>query len=329
MNKKLIKNLLIIGLLSLSLFFLNFNPASAQTLTAGKLEISYPGSGALFNETNIAPGFEVVKTVSVKNTGSVAHSFSIAVSGSLGSLADVLQIEPRDFGTNIPIWNKTVSNIAKSPDSDLILGSIAPGQTRQVNIAAILPESIGNEYQDKSTFAFDFVIGNESTDPTEPTNQNSNTNSSISTNLTSVFAVSRNSNTNAGGANSNSNNANDNSNSSLNNNENTNAVSVALDNEGKAQGATTDNGKVCFWWWMLWAVMAVFLVIYGAFFKKRKGWFFLIWPTFFGVIIYVVHWILHDYYTPSKWCGWWFVGILLAEIVIYYIVGSKNTETEK
>jgi hypothetical protein len=300
----------------------------AATVTAGVLEISYPGSGALFSETNIYPGFNLVKTVSIKNTGQVAHSFSIAVSGQLGILANVLQLEPRDFDTGVPIWNKTISNIAKAPNSDVILGSIAPGQTRQVNIAAILPESVGNDYQNTSTFSFDFVAGNESTDSLEQngnSNNNSNTNSDstsnsnsnrvILTSIRNVFAFGTNDNTNS---------ANENTNSSLGN-DNTNALAVTLDaNQGKAAGATTDNSKVCFWWWILWAIMALFLVIYGYSARKRRGWFFEMWPALFGAIVYVVHWILHDYYISSKWCHWWFVGILLAEIIVYYIARHRN-----
>ena len=130
----------------------------AATVNAGVLEISYSGDGALFNSTNIYPGYSEVKTVLIKNTSRSSRSFSIAVSGQLGSLANVLQIEPRNFETGVPIWNKTISNIAKAPKSDLILSSIAPGQTRQIEIAAILPDNVGNEYQDASTFAFVFIL---------------------------------------------------------------------------------------------------------------------------------------------------------------------------
>ena len=317
-------------LVALSFSIILIPKTYAATVTAGVLEISYPGDSSLFSETNIYPGFNLVKTVSVKNTGKVAHSFSIAVSGTLGNLANVLQLEPRNFDTGIPIWNKTISNLAKAPNSDVILGSIAPGQTKQVNIAAILPESVGNEYQDTSTFSFDFVAGNESTDQKEPdgnSNNNSNTNSDPTSNSNSnskILASIR--NVFAFGTNSNSNSGNGNSNSSLTN-ENTNAIAVDLDlNQGEAAGATTDNSKICFWWWILWAVMALFLIIYGYFIRKRRGWFFEMWPVLFGSIVYVVHWILHDYYTPSRWCHWWFVGILLAEIIVYYVFRYRNNQ---
>jgi len=318
----------ILVLLSFSIMFIS--KAYAATVSAGVLEISYHGDSSLFSETNIYPGFNLVKTVSVKNTGKVAHSFSIAVLGQLGILANVLQLEPRNFDTGQPIWNKTISNIAKAPNSDVILGSIAPGQTKQVNIAAILPESVGNEYQDASTFSFDFVAGNESTDPSEPdgnSDNNSNTNSNSTPNSNSSSVVLTNiRNVFAFGANSNSNGGNVNTNSSLSN-ENTNAIAVDLDlDQGEAAGATTDNSKICFWWWMLWAAIAVFLAVYGYFIRKRRGWFFEMWPVLFGSIVYVIHWILHDYYTPSKWCHWWFVGILLAEIIVYYIFRYRNNQ---
>ena len=331
MKKMPIKKVSAIALIFLIAITFFVSKAYAATTQAGALEITYPGSGALFNETNIAPGFEVVKTVSVKNTGRVAHSFSIAVYGQLGVLANVLQIEPRNFETGVPIWNKTIRDIAKAPDSNVILGSIAPGETRQVKIAAILPESVGNEYQNTETFSFDFVVGNESTDPSE-SNQNSNTNSdnNISTDLRSIFAFGSNSNINRNSAYGNGN-SNGNSNTSLaNENSNTADTVTNIDNnQGKAAGATTTSEKICFWWWILWAIAAIFLIVYGYLVKNRRGWFFEFWPVFAGAIVGVVHWILHNYYHPSKWCGWWFVLVLLAEIIVYYIVRRQINKNQQ
>jgi len=316
-----IKNFFGLGLAIFCLFFASANFVSAQTLDAGKLRIEYDGTGALFNETNIVPGFEAVKTITITNTGNVAHSFSIAVLGQLGKLAEVLQIEPRNFETGTPIWNKTVQNIAKAPDSDVILGSIASGQVRKVNIAAILPSEVGNDYQATSTFAFDFVIGNESTDLSEATtDQNNNTGSTVrSIDIKNIVTIARNTNTSIAVApviaDANVPVANE------------NAVALtSLNEQGGVAGASTENKNICFWWWILLIILAVILTAYGILSKKHRGWFFLIWPSFFGAFIYVIHWILHSYYTPSKWCDWWFAGILLFEIILYYIIKSRTNK---
>jgi heme/copper-type cytochrome/quinol oxidase subunit 4 len=315
-----IKNFYTGVLILLCLFFANISTVSAQILNVGNLDIEYEGTGALFNATNIYPGYSEIKTISVKNTGRVAHSFSIAVTGELGGLANVLQIEPRNFETGAPIWNKTISNIAKAPSSDVILGSIAPNETRKVSIVAILPESVGNEYQDSTTFAFDFVVGNESTDQKEPS-ESSGSASVITTSIDikNVFTL--------GPAPISSNEVVKTDTPEVATSSQTDIVELAsANNEGKTEGATIDNKPVCFWWWVLLALLAVVLIIYGVIVRNCKNWFFLFWPVFFGATTYVVHWIFHDYYNPSKWCNWWFIVILLAELVIYYIVRSRREE---
>lgn len=314
-----IRNYFNLTLLFLCLFFAGAATVSARTLEAGKLRIEYAGEGALFNETNIAPGFEVVKTVTVTNTGNVPHSFSIAVSGQLGKLAEVLQIEPRNFETGAPIWNKTINNIAKAPDSNVIFGSIAPGQTRQVNIAAILPLSVGNEYQDTSTFLFDFVVGNESTDPSELVSQSLNISSFISANPRIPSALRGNSSTSG----------------SIVSSDDTGVVagannnSSSVNNQGEVGGVSTESKNICPWWWILLIVLAALLTLYGILFRRRKSWFFLFWPVFFGAVIYDIHLILQGYYQPSKWCGWWFIGIVLFEIVLYYILTARRTNSKQ
>lgn len=298
--------------LSFLILVLLFVPkVHAATLTAGDLEISYRGDGSLFNETNIFPGYTEVKSISVKNTGRVNHSFSIAVSGRLGKLADVLRIEPRSFNTDDPIWNKTVSEIAKSPNSNIILGSIEPGRTRQVKIAAILPTDVGNEYQDSTTLSFNFVVGNESTDLNELAHQpirdiiiSSNINNIIVSNTTIApkdvvenIDVVKSVATDGG------------------------VSATVSDQEGKTEGATAESKKVCFWWWISPAVLAIFLIIYKGLIRGRRGWFFQFWPAFAGVFVCVIHWIIHDYYIIATWCEYSFV-LILVEVVFYYLLNN-------
>lgn len=301
-----IKNLSL-GIFSACLLLASANFVSAQTVEAGKLKIEYDGTGALFNETNIAPGYEAVKTVTVTNTGNVAHSFSIAITGELGALAEVLQIEPRNFDTGAPIWNKTVQSIAKAPNSDVILGSIGPGQTRKVNIVAILPTEVGNDYQATSTFAFNFVVGNESTDSSEIV---------TTIDINNLVTTARTSSPLVAEAPAES--------GQIPSEVSPAPVVTSLNNEGGVEGASTESKNICYWWWILLIILALFLIVYGSISKKRRGWFFLLWPSFFGAFISVIHWILHSYYAPSKWCDWWFTGILLLEIILYYIIKSRT-----
>lgn len=136
---------------------------SAETKNAGPLKIEYSGSDPLFSATNIAPGYFENRILTITNNGTVPHSFAIAVSGTLGELAQVLHIQPFVLGS--PVWDKTINQIATAPDSNTIIGSIAPGGTATVDLKAYLPDSVGNDYRGKTTLAFSFVVGNEEPEP--------------------------------------------------------------------------------------------------------------------------------------------------------------------
>lgn len=295
----------------------------AATTNVGFLVLNYAGDPPLFHEINIAPGFNIIKTVSVTNTGQASHSLSIAVSGKLGELAKVLEIEPRDGDTHSPFWRKTIEDIAKDPASDKIFTSIAPGQTKILEMAAYLPEDIGNEYQNMSTGAFDFILTSEDED--SPSNNNSNSNSNANFNTNSV--VGGNTNGSASSiarisagqilslSNTNS--------SSVAEDSNTNAnpavIQIGKDENGQAEGAATSDQKWCFWWWALLVLLFLFLALYEYVVRKLRNIFYEFWPVFAGALTAVVHWILHDYYRPVKWCGWTFYLILIALVLIYYI----------
>ena len=163
-KKNGLKLLFITSVLIGFVFFSNFAfKAFAETKTAGPLTISYPGSGPLFSASNIAPGYSETKPLTITNNGTIPHSFAIAVSGTLGELAQVLHIQPFVLGS--PIWDKTITQIATAPDSNTIIGSIAPGGTATVDLKAYLPDSVGDDYQGKTTLAFSFVVGNEEPEP--------------------------------------------------------------------------------------------------------------------------------------------------------------------
>ncbi len=283
----------------------------AETVNAGVLKIEYAGSGPLFNETNIYPGFEITKTVTVTNQGTLPHSFSIATQNTLGPLADVLVIEPSVLGS--PVWSKTISDIKSSPDSDVIIGSIAPGGVADVDIRAYLPESVGNEHMGTSTFSFDFLMGNESTDTAEPEEGGDVA-------VTTDF---------------NSTNVNSSTGTGLNTEEEGDkpidevALKVNKDDEGEALGAETEDRTVCFWWWVLLAAFALTLILLGYFNKDKKQLVVWFWPVFAGVALYLIHWIFHDYYRPSDMCPY-FIWFELLGLVLYgggvYIKRSQAIE---
>jgi hypothetical protein len=151
---------IVIGLAYFGFFALK---TYAANLSAGDLSISFDGD-QLFNELNIAPGFEKEKTITVTNNGSVPHSFGIAAANVSGELADVIMIQPR-IGVN-PLWTLSLAELANLPNgSQTIFSNIDPGSTMQANIVAFLPESVGNEYQGKSTSTFDFIVGPEVVEP--------------------------------------------------------------------------------------------------------------------------------------------------------------------
>lgn len=286
--------------------------ANAASINAGVLSIDYAGApGPLFSATNIAPGYSETKALTVKNNGKVPHSFSIAVSGTLGSLADVLIIEPKVLGS--VVWSKTISGIVKYPDSNVIVGSIAPGGTANVDITASLPSGTGNAYQGTTTLSFDFIVGNEITDSAEPV-------AGVAGGgvVQRTIRRIRNAVVGTGGE--------------------TAPATVAPSNDttpsGQVAGASTEsstkgeesNGKpVCYWWWILLIVLAAFLGFWGYLSRKREIIFAWVWPIFAAAVLYLVHWILHDYYTPSKWCPY-FIWYELILLVLYYIAVATIPE---
>ena len=290
----------------------------AANITAGVLNISFAGD-QLFSETNLAPGDEVVKDLTVTNTGTVPHSFSIAASGVSGGLADVLQIEPRDGG--VAIWNETLTSLASlSNGSKVIIPSIPAGGSKTIQIAAILPTSIGNAYQGTSTPSFDFVTGYESTDQLEPTSNPSPPPTLGTTGATTVGNFS--SQTGDSGV----------ADEGITDEEQSLDLNgeVAGEENGEALGVETEEMPICFWWWVLLAVFAIFLTISG--YRNRDKKHIIIWscPIISAMALYAIHWILHDYYTPSNMCPYfvWFelLGLVLYGVGVYI---SRSQEIKK
>lgn len=301
----------------------------AASQAVGDLTVEFPGSGPLFNASNIAPGYEETRTITITNNGTVNHSFSIALSGAVGELANALQFEPRILPSNFPIWNHSLAEIAASADGFVVLPTILPHQTIQFNLAAILPSNVGNAYQGKSVQTFGIIMGSDSSYTDNPDiipvfGDGSTTSSTITgTGGQPPLTYPR-------------------------------VRGLALGTEGVGQGTPvvaenppatqgevlgttsetkgeeTSNKNICFWWWVLSIVYAVLLAIYGWIFYKRELIFDWLWPILGGTALYFLHWYLHNFYTPSKWCPY-FVWFELVILILYYIIYShyKNRAEEK
>jgi len=284
----------------------------ARTINAGVLRIECPGDGALFSASNITPGYEETKIVRVTNTGVVPHSFSIAVSGTLDSLAKILEIEPKING--VPQWTKTLNEIAQFPESTVIINSIAPGNSVEIEFLARLPQAVDNFYQGKTTGVFDFIMGNESTDqpeppppaigglPSAPALPGPLAVSSLAMGVGPSFVSA----------------------TPLSTPEKVGAQEgeqKGVAEEGETKGVVQ---KLTCWWWLVFSILlAVFLVAFGYVVYSQRVrarqpvlilWF---WPFAAAIILYVIHLIIHRYFEPSKMCQFFF-WIELVELVIYF-----------
>lgn len=286
----------------------------AANITAGVLNISFDGD-QLFSETNLAPGDVVVKNLTVTNTGTLPHSFSIAANGVSGVLADVLQIEPRDGA--LVFWNETLANLGSLPNgSKVIIPSIPAGESRTIQIAAILPASVGNLYQGESTSSFSFVMGNESTDQPEPSSNSSppvTFGTSGSAGVVGQGAV--------GGVAGESAETND-QNATGENDDNI----LGTSDEG-TKGAATTARDLCFWWMVVLIILVAFLMIYHRYIKEERPVFWWLWPVVMAAVLFFVQMIFDRYYEPTVFCRWFWA--LEAGVLVIYYIYENYSETKK
>jgi len=306
--------------LSLALGAIGFLYSSYQVyaanIFAGVLQIEYEGSGALFNETNIAPGFSTTKIVKVTNTGQVPHSFSIAVDKTLGPLADVLRIRARYDGADI--WDKTIAEIAKYDQSEPIIGSLSPGVSKDVELTAYLPESVGNSYMGTSTFAFDFVMGNESTDQPEPVENPSPPATLGTTDTGTTGGATRGA---TGGVAGEGEQPGDQREIAVDGDN----VLGTLDEE--VEGATTVVRDLCFWWIVVLIILVAFLAAYHRYIKGERPAFWWLWPVVMAAVLFFVQMIFDRYYEPTVFCRWFWA--LEAGVLVIYYIYENYSEAKK
>ncbi|MCX6810307.1 MAG: hypothetical protein NTY30_01040 [Candidatus Berkelbacteria bacterium] len=298
----------IVGLVSVAMGLVGLVATSYKTyaanLSAGPLTISYIGN-QLFNESNLAPGSVIVKDLSVKNNGTLPHSFSISAGSVTGSLATVLQIEPRDGG--VAVWNQTLSQLASlSNGTKVIVPAIAPGATKNLQIAAILPTSVGNEMQGQATVNFNFNMGTESTDQAEPSGF---TSPPASLGRRVVNAITYNPPASSPSENS---------------------VSTTPSTPGQVAGASTVAGattvakELCFWWLAALIILIISLILYHRYQKKEGkvvAWW--LWPILFSGVLYVAHYFVDRSYQQTIFCHW-FWAIEILTLIVYFIIDSRT-----
>lgn len=286
----------------------------AANISAGVLNISFDGD-QLFSETNLAPGDVVVKNLTVTNTGTLPHSFSIVANGVSGVLADVLQIEPRDGA--LVFWNETLANLGSLPNgSKVIIPSIPAGESRTIQIAAILPASVGNVYQGESTSSFSFIMGNESTDQPEPSSNPSPPVTFGTSGSAGVAGQGTVGGVAGEGAETNDQNA---------TGENDDNI-LGTSDEG-TKGAATTARDLCFWWIVILIILVAFLMIYHRYIKEERPVFWWLWPVVMAAVLFFVQMIFDRYYEPTVFCRWFWA--LEAGVLVIYYIYENYSEAKK
>lgn len=313
-----------------AVFSLNFAlKTKAASETVGDLTLEYPGVAPLFYSLNIVPGYEEVKTITVTNNGTVSRIFSMALSSRGGKLGDVLLFEPRNFETKVPYWTYTINKIAASENGFPIL-TIPPKVTVKIDLAAILPGSIDNEYQGLTISTFDIIFGGDwsgqtYTDnppavlPIEPVNEQTGGGPGRRVRgLVGTSAISRLTTPGAG-----------------------DAIEAPIVVQPKTQttevvdegvkGAATKALPLCFWWLVISILYIVFLILYHIFYVRRDKdedkndapAYWWAWPIPVGVILFFVQAYFDQFYRPTIFCRYfWALELLI--LIIYYILEIRS-----
>ncbi len=132
---------------------------SATAKTAGPLEVNYDGD-TIFSEANIAPGFASTKTITIKNNGTIDHSFALATGNVVGGeLANAIELSAVYEGNTI--WKKTIAELSNLAEvSVAVIDNLPHGQTGSVDLRVGLSESAGNEVAGKN-LSFDLMFGTQ------------------------------------------------------------------------------------------------------------------------------------------------------------------------
>jgi hypothetical protein len=165
---------------SFAALFVGVSKAADQTIICGSSGCSGPGE-ALFNETNIAPGNSITRTLHVSNVANpdscnlTMAATTPSVTGRVGSndfpfrLFTVIKDGASDVyglrdGADKATNTKTLGSLPG--DTPISLGPIAAGASKDYNWTVTFDKGADNNYQEataKFDFSLTFVCGNPST----------------------------------------------------------------------------------------------------------------------------------------------------------------------
>lgn len=123
----------------------------------------------LFSESNLYPGWSIIKTVKAKNNYGEDRDFAVKVKGvtfsdSSPSLAEVLTITITKQESSAVVYGPKTINQWRD-DGFVVLSAISAGGERNYDLEVVMGD-VGNEYQGKS-LSFDLDLGFESAPPGE------------------------------------------------------------------------------------------------------------------------------------------------------------------
>lgn len=142
--------------------FANFPLPAAEAVSISDdsgATISYDGL-QLFSETNIQPGDIFDRSVTITNSADTAQQFTLSLDGTLKELGEVMLLTPIVNGT--ALWAKSMRDIHQSA-SDTTLITVLPHSQQSVSFQTILPTTVGNEYQGKTTGLFSLIFKHATT----------------------------------------------------------------------------------------------------------------------------------------------------------------------
>lgn len=285
-------------LFALVLFFI-------PTLTLAASTVSVAGPNPIFAETNIAPGYEVSKTITVTNNSSTNQQFKFqATATNSSSLKDVIFL--KISSTTRTMYNGTLANLYNV--GEVNLDALAPSVPTDYTFNARFDENAGNEYMGKSE-TFDLTIGFAATPTTNPATTGGTSNpagplaalaGALGFTPTTVTTTD---NPAVAGAETKKDDS-----------------DVKGDDTGEVRGSSD---KTCPWWWIVALILAIALAFVGGVLRAvrednfiRK--YYLVWPAAFGVVAWVAHYFLHKGYQATWFCNNYWLVILL-EVMIAYV----------
>ncbi|MFA5197428.1 MAG: hypothetical protein WC437_03310 [Patescibacteria group bacterium] len=287
----------------------------AFTLAASN--VSVVGPNPIFNETNLAPGDTITKTITVTNNSSTNEQFKFQATSTtpVGILADKINIRVVNTDTSIEKYNNSLASLYS--DGEINLDVLAPATPVQYNFIATFDENAGNDYMGLSE-KFDLTIGFAATPSTNPA-----TDGGVSTPANPLTAF-------AGFLGFTSTTVTTTDTPSVAGAETAAQTPEVKGNEnGNVRGSSD---KVCPWWWIVGLVLILLLAFIGGIIRAVKPdniirKYYYIWPIALGLVAWVAHYFLHKGYQETWFCQWYWLLIILiiglAEIA-YYFLQQKN-----